>query len=161
MINTQPEKLSNSRQVRKPITINPRVFILSLVILSGILSFAFIFLSIYTGISSFFLLSTGFTLTTLLGLLAITKFWLAPDSIKLLIFALLFELSIILTSTVLPSYSGFPYSIIALTVAFLITTSFATSANTDWVIWTGLLGAIGSILFSILAPLPQIVNSTI
>ncbi len=160
MINSQKEVLNNSRQVGKSITINPRVFILSLVILSGILSSAFIFLSIYTGISSFFLLAAGFTLTTLLGLLAITKFWLAPESIKLLIFALLFELSIILTSTVLPSYSGFPYSIIALTVAFLITTSFTTSANTDWVIWTGLLGAIGSILFSILAPLPQIVNTT-
>lgn len=95
MINSQKEVLNNSRQVGKPIAINPRVFILSLVILSGILSSAFIFLSIYTGISSFFLLAAGFTLTTLLGLLAITKFWLAPDSIKLLIFALLFELSII------------------------------------------------------------------
>lgn len=161
MSNTQKEELNKARQVTKPITINPRLFVFSLVILSGILAAAFIFFSVYTGISSFFLLAAGFTLTTLLGLLAVTKFWLAPEPLKLFLFALLFEFSIILSSTVLPSYSGFPYSIIALTIAFLITTSYPTSTNTDWVIWTGLVGAIGSILFSILAPLPQIFNSSI
>ncbi len=161
MPNTQNEKLNDSQQVRRPVVINPRVFIIGLVILSGILSSIFVFFSVYTGISSFFLLAAGYTLTTMLGILTVTKFWVAPESIKLLLFALMFELSIILTSAILPSYSGFPYSIIALTIAFLITTAYPTSTNTDWVIWTGLLGAIGSILFSILAPLPQIFNPTI
>ncbi len=139
----------------------PRLF---LRVLIGILGFSSILLivgAIYTNQSSILILAAAFSITSIVGILAITNFWLTPVTNKLLLFALCLEISIALASSIFPVFSGFPYAILALSVAFAITSSFPGTAYTDWVIWTGLLGAIGSILLSILAPFPQIIDPII
>lgn len=146
---------------RKSLTLNPREFMIILIFIIGLISGSFIVISIYTGQSNYFLVAASFTIATILGVLAVTKFWPANESIKYLLFTLFLEVSIVLTSAILPSYSGFPYSVIALVFAFLISTSIKTSTSTDFIIWIGVLGAIGSVLISILAPFSQIINPSV
>jgi len=161
MLNPQTNEITNDHQNRKRLVINPRLFLNILIGIITLISIVLITVSVYTSRSNILILAFAFSISTIIGILAVTKFWPAPESTKLLIFSLLLEITIALTSAILPVYSGFPYAILAITIAFSITSIFPTSANTDWVIWTGLLGVLGSILLSILAPFQQIIDPNV
>jgi GAF domain-containing protein/HAMP domain-containing protein len=145
-------KISKSRQF------NPRIFMTSLVIFAIAIAVSFIVLSIIITQYTYFILAGSFSISAIVGVLTISKNWEANESTKYLLFAFLIEISITLTAAIFTSFSGFPYSIIAISIAFLITTTLPKGSNSDWIIWTGLLAAIGSVLLSILAPFPQIQN---
>jgi GAF domain-containing protein/HAMP domain-containing protein len=161
MVNQQPNLIENDKKKRTRLTLNPRLFLYILIGIVALISIGLITVAVYTSRSNILILASAFTISTIIGLLAVTKYWPAPESIKLLVFSLVLEISIALTSAIFPVYSGFPYAILAIAIAFSITSIFTTSVNTDWVIWTGLLGVIGSILLSILAPFPQIIDPNV
>ena len=158
MVNQQQVLDPSNNKNRKRFLFNPRLYLSLLIGFAGLLSILFIGAAIYTSRSNILILAFTFSVTTIVGILAATKFWLVIDDVKILLFSLFLEISILLTSSVLPVYSGFPYAVIAIAIAFLITTTLSSTTNTYWAIWTGLVGAIGSILLSILSPFPQIVN---
>ena len=161
MVNQQTNPIVDNQHHRRRLVINQRLFLYILIGIIALISTVLLTVSIYTNRSNLLILAFAFSTSTILGILAATKFWPAQESTKLLIFSLILEITIALTSAILPVYSGFPYAVLAITVAFSITSIFTTSANTDWVIWTGLLGVIGSILLSILAPLPQVIDPNV
>jgi len=154
---TISEKLPKWIRVDNPI----RLFLRVLIGILGLSAILLIAGAVYTNQTSILILAAAFSITTIVGILAITNYWLTPVTNKLLLFALVLEISIALASSIFPVFSGFPYAILALSVAFAITAAFPSTAYTDWVIWTGLVGAIGSILLSILAPFPQIIDPII
>lgn len=134
----------------------PRLFLVILIGFLGLCSLLLIAFAILTNQTSLLILSAAFSISTVLGVLAITNYWPARATVKLILFSFFLQLSIALSSSILPAFSGFPYALLALAVAFALTSTFVGAENTDWVIWTGLMGAIGSILLSILAPFTQI-----
>lgn len=140
---------------------NNRIPFYILVGILGLFSLALIFTAIYTNRSILLILASVYSLSTIVGILTLSNVWDAPESTKFLIFSFLLEIAISLTSGILPVYSGFPYAILAISLAFSISSLLPTSTNSDWIIWTGLLGVIGSILLSILAPFDQIIDANL
>ncbi len=111
----------------------------------GLISIVFLTSAIYTNRNNLLILASAFTLTSIIGILAVTKAWSASDSVKLLMFSIVLEISIAFSSAILPIYSGFPYAVLAIAIAFSITANLKTSANSEWIILSGLLGVVGSI----------------
>ena len=158
MENTQTPSLSEQTSLLKKAT-QYRIPLYILVGILGLFSIGLILIAIYTNRFILLILATAFSLTTIVGILSISKVWNATESLKYLAFSLLLEITISLTSGILPVYSGFPYALLAISLAFSISSLLPTAKNSDWIIWTGLLGVIGSILLSILAPFEQIIDA--
>jgi GAF domain-containing protein/HAMP domain-containing protein len=149
-------KLANLLKTREILN-TPRLPIFILLAVLALLSILLIGTSVYTSQATILILAAAFTLSTVVGLLAISAIWRSSEALKLLLFSLFLEISIALASSILPAYSGFPYAILAIALAFSISTTLQASRYSEWIVWTGILGAIGSILFSILAPFEQII----
>jgi GAF domain-containing protein/HAMP domain-containing protein len=141
--------------------INPRVLLYGAVGLSGLLAVAFLLWAVIQGELRYFLLAGSFSISFLLGIFAASKVWQASEPIKIFLFTLTLEVSLALLAGIFPSYSGFPYAVIAITIAFLLAAIASRGQVSDWIISLGLLGAIGSVLLTILAPFPQISNQII
>ncbi len=138
-----------------------RIPLFVLIGILGLFSIVFIFAAVYTSRINLLILAAVFSLTTIVGILASSTVWGASESVKFLAFSLILEISIAFASAILPVYSGFPYALLAIALAFSIASLLSSSKNSDWIIWTGLLGIIGSILLSILAPFDQIIDSNV
>lgn len=151
-------QVGSEKSVSEGFSRRSQIPLLVLIGLLGLFSIAFIFGAVYTSRINLLILAAAFSLTTIVGVLASSKVWLASEWIKYLVFSLLLEISISLTSAILPVYSGFPYAFLAIILAFSIASILPSSRNSEWIIWTGLLGIIGSILLSILAPFDQIID---
>jgi GAF domain-containing protein/HAMP domain-containing protein len=148
-------RLKNLLKARQ-LTTNPRLPLFVLLAVLTILSIVSIGVAIYTSQTPVLILAAAFSLSTVIGLLSISAIWQSSESVKLLLFSLLLEVSVALTASILPAYSGFPYAVLAIALAFSISSLLQTSRTSEWIIWTGILGAIGSILLSVLAPFEQI-----
>ncbi|KAF0111451.1 MAG: hypothetical protein FD147_934 [Chloroflexi bacterium] len=135
--------------------LNPRSSLYGSIGFAGLFTIIFLATALFRGEYQFFLLAGSFMLAFLLGIFTVSKIWETSESLKLLIFIVALEISIALFSGIFPSVSGLPYSVIAISIAFLLAAVVVKSAISDWIIFLGLFGAIGSVLLSVLAPFIQ------
>lgn len=132
--------------------------LIPLLALTGVLGVIFLIPAVTKHGIQFFLLSASFFLTFLIGILSTTNLFTAPSWVKVFLFAFLLEASIALLSAVYPSFSGIPYAVIAISIAFLLSTFIPRSGSSDWIITLGIIGAIASFLANVISPFPQTSN---
>ncbi len=151
---TEPKKPLLKKQPRIAWFIPLDVFI-------GVLALISLIMAISTREMQFFLLAASLFLTFITGVLSYTNLFTAPTWVKVFLFTFFLEISITLLASIFPSFSGIPYAIIAIALAFLLSSFIQQNNSSDWVITLGIIGAISSFLLSIISPFPQINNSMI
>ncbi len=129
--------------------------LIPLLIFIGALGVLFLITAVTKHGIQYFLLSASFFITFLIGIMSITNLFNIPTWAKVFLFTLFLETGITLLSGTYPSFSGIPYAIIAISIAFLLSSFLPRSGSTDWVITLGIIGAIGSFLLNVISPFPQ------
>ncbi len=132
--------------------------LIPLLSLTGVFGVIFLISAITNHGIQFFLLSASFFLTFVIGILSTLNLFHAPAWVKVFLFTFLLEVSIALLSAVYPSFSGIPYAVIAISIAFLLSTFIPRSGSSDWIITLGIIGAIASFLTNVISPFPQTNN---
>jgi signal transduction histidine kinase/DNA-binding response OmpR family regulator/HAMP domain-containing protein len=84
-----------------------------------------------------------------------------PAAFIVFLLSISYQLLLVLLASILPSYLGIPYAILSVMLAFILTSVIPRSTLSDWIVTTGILGAIAALELSVLALLPQLNNPTI
>lgn len=143
-----------------PVT-NYSTILKTLIAISLLSTLVFVVLSYLTRELGYFLLTVSSGITLVFAIASNPRPPKKPAAFIVFLFALSYQLFIVLLASILPSYLGIPYAIIAVTLAFIFTSIIPRSALSDWIVTAGILAAIASLELTILALLPQVNNQAI
>ncbi len=143
-----------------PVT-NYSTILKTLIAISLLSTLVFVVLSYLTRELGYFLLTVSSGITLVFAFASNPRPPKKPAAFIVFLFALSYQLFIVLLASILPSYLGIPYAIIAVTLAFIFTSIIPRSALSDWIVTAGILAAIASLELTILALLPQVNNQAI
>ena len=160
-LNTQTNEQKFSDKIADVPVTNYSTILRTLIVISLISTIVFIVLSYLTRELGYILLTLSSGITLVFGFASNPRSPKKPAAFIVFLFALSFELFIVLLASILPSYLGIPYAIIAVTLAFIFTSIIPRSALSDWIVTAGILAAIAALELTILALLPQVNNPTI
>ena len=159
------EEASNKRNTNESITELPvtnfSAILRTLIAISVISTIVFIVLSYLTRELGYFLLTISSGITLVFAIASNPRPPKRPTAFIVFLLSISFQLFLVLLASILPSYLGIPYAIIAVMIAFILTSVIPRSTLSDWIVTAGILGAITALELSVLAPLPQLNNPTI
>ncbi len=149
------EKKENS-VVSKSTPVDPTLLTRGFTLLTFILVIVFIAFSIKYREYQFFLLAGLFTLDTIFSF----SFYSDPKRpirfSQMLFYTILLQTSFALTAAIFPVLGGFPFALSMAFISFLLSTLLPASQTNDLILLPGLLGGIGAIVLTALAPFPQL-----
>jgi len=150
----------------KPLTINdnqrsPVLLVRTLLIISVIVSAVFLVLSYLNREPGYYLLAISSLIAVLFGIIASPRGSNKVNPFFIFLLSSSYQLLIVLLASVLPSFQGVPYAILALSLSLILSSSIPISGISDWIVTVGVLGAIASIQLTLLAFLPQVENEGI
>lgn len=154
---TQLVNLENENKSRPDQALTIRV-LLAISILSTVI---FVVLTFVYREVGYLLLSVSSLITVILGFSALPRKSKDLNPFFVFLFAASYQLLIILFASVLPSFQGIPYAILAITLSLIISSAIPRSGLSDWVVTIGVIGAIASIQLSLLGLLPRVENQAI
>jgi GAF domain-containing protein/HAMP domain-containing protein len=138
-----------------------QTFLRWITLISLVLSLANFVLAIVQTQWTLFLLSGLFAISFVVGFLASTDTWKAPEALKLIASAFVLELALALSAGIFSFAFGLPIAFIAIFVGFLYASFNRSGWLNDFIISLGLAGALIGLALSVLAPFPQISNLVI
>ncbi len=159
--------INNENQQTSNVSVAPEdyrsrsIIIKSLFAFSILSSLLFITLSYLYREVGYYLLTISSLITLFFAIIALPRRDRDPNAFFVFLLSASYQLLIILLASVLPSYQGIPYAVIALTLALIISAAIPRSGISDWVVTIGVIGAIASIQLTLLALLPQVDNQAI
>ncbi len=159
--------INNENQQTSNVSVAPEdyrsrsIIIKSLFAFSILSSLLFITLSYFFREVGYYLLTISSFITLFFAISALPRREKEPNAFFVFLLSASYQLLIILLASVLPSYQGIPYAVIALTLALIISAAIPRSGISDWVVTIGVIGAIASIQLTLLALLPQVDNQAI
>jgi len=159
--------INNENQQTSNVSVAPEdyrsrsIIIKSLFAFSILSSLLFITLSYFYREVGYYLLTISSFITLIFAITALPRRDKEPNAFFVFLLSASYQLLIILLASVLPSYQGIPYAVIALTLALIISAAIPRSGISDWVVTIGVIGAIASIQLTLLALLPQVDNQAI
>ena len=143
------------------VAISPSAIIKSLLAVSILSSVLFIVLSYLFHEVGYYLLAVVSLITLYFSVTALPGKNKEPNPFLIFVLSVSYQLLIVLLASVVVSYQGLPYALIAITLALILSSTIPRSSISDWVVTAGVLGAIASVQFSLLAFLPQLINQAI
>lgn len=139
----------------------------TVLILRALLFFSILATIVFSALSylnrevGYYLLAISALITVLFGLMAAPRRTKKVNAFSVFLLSVSYQILIVILASVLPSFQGIPYAVLAISLALLLSSSIPMSGVSDWVVTAGVIGAIASIQLSLLALLPQVENEAI
>jgi signal transduction histidine kinase/CheY-like chemotaxis protein len=143
-----------------PVT-NYSTILRTLIAISVISTLVFIVLSYLTRELGYYLLTISSAITLVFAIASNPRPPKRPAAFIVFLLSISYQIFLVLLASILPSYLGIPYAILAVMLAFVLTSVIPRSTLSDWIVTSGILGAIAALELSVLALLPQLNNPTI
>lgn len=143
-----------------PVT-NYSTILRTLIAISIISTLVFIVLSYLTRELGYFLLTISSAITLVFAIASYPRSPKRPAAFIVFLLSISYQIFLVLLASILPSYMGIPYAILSVMLAFILTSVIPRSTLSDWIVTSGILGAIAALELSVLALLPQLNNPTI
>jgi signal transduction histidine kinase/CheY-like chemotaxis protein/HAMP domain-containing protein len=143
-----------------PVT-NYSTILRTLIAISVISTLVFIVLSYLTRELGYYLLTISSAITLVFAIASNPRHPKRPAAFIVFLLSISYQIFLVLLASILPSYLGIPYAILAVMLAFVLTSVIPRSTLSDWIVTSGILGAIAALELSVLALLPQLNNPTI
>jgi signal transduction histidine kinase/CheY-like chemotaxis protein/HAMP domain-containing protein len=143
-----------------PVT-NYSTILRTLIAISVISTLVFIVLSYLTRELGSYLLTISSAITLVFAIASNPRPPKRPAAFIVFLLSISYQIFLVLLASILPSYLGIPYAILAVMLAFVLTSVIPRSTLSDWIVTSGILGAIAALELSVLALLPQLNNPTI
>lgn len=154
------KRITNDSITDLPVT-NYSTILRTLIAISIISTLVFIVLSYFTRELGYYLLTISSAITLVFAIASHPRPPKRPAAFIVFLLSISYQLFLVLLASILPSYLGIPYAILAVMLAFMLTSVIPRSTLSDWIVTSGILGAIAALELSILALLPQLNNPTI
>ncbi|HNR01053.1 MAG TPA: response regulator [Anaerolineaceae bacterium] len=155
----------NENPANEPITTDEHrgqiIIIRILFLISIFSSIVFLALSFINREVGYYLLAISSLITVLFGVMALPRGTRDVRPFFVFLLSASYQLLIVLLASVLPSFQGIPYAILAIALALIISSAIPRSGISDWVVTIGVIGAIASIQLTLLALLPRVENQAI
>jgi len=153
-------RIANDSITDVPVT-NYSTILRTLIAISVISTIVFIVLSYLTRELGYYLLTISSAITLVFSIASHPRPPKQPAAFIVFLLSISYQLLLVLLASILPSYLGIPYAILSVMLAFILTSVIPRSTLSDWIVTTGILGAIAALELSVLALLPQLNNPTI
>jgi signal transduction histidine kinase/DNA-binding response OmpR family regulator/HAMP domain-containing protein len=153
-------RIANDSITDVPVT-NYSTILRTLIAISVISTIVFIVLSYLTRELGYYLLTISSAITLVFSIASHPRPPKQPAAFIVFLLSISYQLLLVLLASILPSYLGIPYAILAVMLAFMLTSVIPRSTLSDWIVTTGILGAIAALELSVLSLLPQLNNPTI
>lgn len=156
-INGQSVIVTNDEESHR----NKLLIVQTLLAISILSSGLFLVLSFLFREVGYYLLAISSLITVVFGFLALPRKSKDINPFVVFLFAVSYQLLIVLLASVLPSFQGIPYAILAIALSLIISSAIPRSSLSDWVVTIGVIGAIASVQLTLLGFLPRVENQAI